>query len=125
MHSGLVLGGPGIYAAAVVLVLWVLASMFVFIDSLRRPGTHFGRLGRALYMIISGLFLFSMIAALVMRYGGLAGGLAGELFVTIIVAGMLTTVSTIVYLLEVVFPSKETLEARTPTVNDEPEEEGR
>ena len=119
------LGGPGITIAAVVLVLWVLASLFVLIDSLRRPRAHFGRFGRVPYVIFSALFIVSMVAALVMRYGGVATGLAGALLGTIAVSGLLTTISTIVYLLEVVFPPKETLEARTATVSNESEEESR
>ncbi len=125
MHSDMELGGPGITIAAVVLVLWALASLFVLIDSLRRPRAHFGRLGRVPYVIFSALFIVSMVAALVMRYGGVATGLAGALLGTIAVSGLLTTISTIVYLLEVVFPPKETLEARTATTSNEPEEESR
>ena len=105
MHGDMRIAGWFPTAIIVLAALIFLGSLAVFVDSIRRPKSHFGKLGRWPYTLVTGAFLTLSILGVLLP--------AGLTYTAALGIGVLVLpVLTIVYLLRVVFPTRKRLETR-------------
>ena len=105
MHDDIGMSGWFPFALIALAALIFLGALAVFVDSIRRPKSHFGKLGRWPYMLLTGAFLalsaLGMILPTDLAYTSALG--IGILAIPVLA---------VVYLLRVVFPTGKRLEAR-------------
>ena len=105
MHDNIGMVGWFPFALIALAVLVLMGSLAVLIDSIRRPASHFGALGRWPYAVLSGVFLLSSAVGFVWPNDAVNTGLGVGIPVVVVML--------FVYLLRVVFPTAARREART------------
>jgi hypothetical protein len=105
VHGDLTFRGWFVTAIWLLTVILLAGGVLLIIDSLRRPASDFGRLGRAPWVVPQAIFVvmsvFGFVASILGSGKALPAAFAAVLGVLIIVAAA----QQVAYLLRVVYPS--------------------
>ncbi len=110
MHGDTVMGGPLFWLLEVIQLLAFGLSLYVLVDSLRRPAAHFAGLpeSRWTYAATQGVFLAAFALDQIPAVSAIAPWLG---YISVLGAPFALAVQ-VAYLLRLVFPTQERLESR-------------
>lgn len=111
MH-GEILNGWLVYVIIGFVYLSLAGALAVTVDTLRRPRRDFGRLGKAVWLVVQPLYLIGGVITLVADMGITYSTVVGGLF-------LIALVQQVAYLLRVVFPSPARVAAKDALIAEE------